>query len=78
MIFEHLENNLSLKHLWSTEARLYGEREREGERYKWWKEREREGERYKWWKERERGSIFQSEREWIRKAKNVSVWWIAP
>ena len=52
VIFEHLENNLSLKHLWSTEARLYGERERERE-----KERDINGEK------REREEVFFKVRE---------------
>ena len=52
VIFEHLENNLSLKHLGSTEARLYGERERERERERE-KERDINGEKREREKERD-------------------------
>ena len=67
VIFEHLENNLSLKHLGSTEARLYGEREREREREKErdinGEKREREKERDINGEKREREEVFFKVRE---------------
>ena len=65
VIFEHLENNLSLKHLGSTEARLYGEREREREKERDinGEKREREKERDINGEKREREEVFFKVRE---------------